>query len=142
MFIISLLLIAGVAAGIAWPLVQRQRAKAEAGIETATVPATSDVITSQRATEQLCPHCSKMNSGNRTVCIECGNTLAAKDLNSLLDTVEKQEMVREMTQLGLLFVAMVVAMCLSNWLPTSGKLAVLLVTFCVLVFRGWKQLID
>src|SRR5687768_6497242 len=130
--LLSVVLMIAIAAGIVWPMIQRQRA----------VPAESETTTpavqEQRALEQLCPHCSTMNASSRTTCRECGNTMPLENFSGLLGA-DKPEAIRELTQAGLLLVGMIIVMFISSWLPMSGKIAVIVGTLALLSYRLYKH---
>lgn len=143
MFVLSILLIVGVAAGAAWPLIQRWRLQQSGGDVSEAVSA--DITTSpsaRRATEQLCPYCSRMNPASRTVCLDCGNALPVNNLAAIFDGVDREEAIRELKQGAILFAAMILAMCLSNWLATPWKIGILLLTLGILVFRFHRGLLE
>jgi hypothetical protein len=140
MIVISLLLIAGVAAGIAWPLIQRLRARVMGASPVGEAVATPVGLRAGGATEVICPYCSKMNVSARKLCTECSNPLPVADFASLMEGVERDELVREVTIAGLLFVCMLIAMCVSSWLPMVGKVVILLLTCGTLVFRFFRTL--
>lgn len=131
LIILSIVLMVSIAAGIVWPMLKRQRVL-PAEMVTAPQPAA-------RTIEQLCPHCSIMNAPNRTVCYECGSALPLDNLSGLLGGADKQETIRELTQAGLFLAGMVVVMMVSNWLPVSGKIAVMIGTLGLLSFRFYKH---
>jgi len=140
MFVLSILLIAGIAAGITWPLLQRRRLQSAAGVaEPVTVAAGTAAVP---RSEQLCPYCSKMNPPSRTVCDDCGNALPVNNLAAIFEGVDREAALRELKQGAVLFGAMIVAMCLSNWMTTPWKIAILMVTFGLLAYRLHRSLID
>ena len=58
----------------------------------------------------------------------------------LFEGSEKQELIREGVQCGILFIAMLLAMLLSYNLPMMGKLVVLLGTICALTWRFLRSI--
>jgi hypothetical protein len=131
--IISIILMLAIAAGIVWPMLQRQRAV------TAETDTQSPVVTDQAHREQLCPHCSTMNASSRTTCRECENALPVDNFSGLLSDVDKPETIRELTQAGLLLVGMIIVMYVSNWLPMPGKIAIIIGTLSLISFRLYKH---
>jgi hypothetical protein len=129
--LLSVVLMIAIAAGIVWPMIQRQRA----------VPADTEnaaPVVQERHVEQLCPHCSTMNAYSRTTCRECGNTMPVENFSGLLGT-DKPETIRELTQAGLLLAGMIVVMLISSWLPMPGKIAVIVGTLALLSYRLYKH---
>ncbi len=131
--LISVILMIGIAAGIAWPLLKRQR------VTPAETEGTAAPVQPHRTAEQLCPHCSIMNAPSRTVCYECGSALPLDNFSGLLGGVDKQETIRELTQAGLFLAGMIVLMLLSNWLPTPGKIAIIMGTLGLLSYRFYRH---
>ena len=131
--ILSIILMAAIAAGIVWPVLQRKRA-IPASDETSTAG-----VQEHQHLEQLCPHCSITNASSRTTCRECGSALPLDNLSGLLGGVDKQETIRELTQAGLLLAGMIVVMYVSSWLPMPGKIAIIMGTLALLSFRLYKH---
>ena len=128
------LLVLAVAVGIAWPLLFRRKAL----IRKTTpepVPAGGPSGVGVGHAEELCPYCARLNPPGREICIECGQQMPVEKIASLFEGSEKQELIREGIQCGILFLAMVAAMALSYNLPVTGKLVVLLITICALAWR-------
>ncbi|MES2462284.1 MAG: hypothetical protein V4671_16985 [Armatimonadota bacterium] len=133
--LISVVLMLAIAAGIVWPMIQRQRA---VQMDSENVSPIAPAAQEHRITEQLCPHCSTMNASSRTTCRECGTTMPLESLSGLLGA-DKPETMRELTQAGLLLAGMIVVMLVSNWLPMPGKIAVIMGTLALLSFRLYKH---
>ncbi len=131
--ILSVILMAAIAAGIIVPMLQRKRA-----VPVRNEPSAAEVQ-DHRPLEQLCPHCSIMNASSRTTCYECGSALPLDNFSGLLGGVDKQETIRELTQAGLLLVGMIVVMYISSWLPMPGKIAIIMGTLALLSFRLYKH---
>jgi hypothetical protein len=128
------LLVLAVAVGIAWPLFFRHKALVQ---KTAPTPAPAGGPTPVGVghAEELCPYCARLNPPGREVCVECGQKMPVERIGSLFEGSEKQALIREGVQCGILFVAMLIAMVLSYNLPVTGKLVVLLITICALAWR-------
>ena len=134
--LLSVILIVGIAVGIAWPLIQRRRT---VSVEIETGTSVPPVEQEHRRLEQICPHCSIMNASSRTVCRECGSTLPLESFSGLLGGTDKQETIRELTQAGFFLLGMIVVMFVSSWLPMPGKIAILVGTLSLLCFRFYKH---
>jgi hypothetical protein len=135
MFMLPALLILVVAVGIAWPLLRQKRT-------AATAPAAGPLPVGVGHVEELCPHCSRLNPPGREICIECGQQMPVERFGRLFEGSEKQELIREGIQCGILFLAMLFAMILSYNLPVTGKIVVLLVTICALTWRFMRSIHD
>ncbi|MBC8102802.1 MAG: hypothetical protein H7Z41_09470 [Cytophagales bacterium] len=144
--IFSILVIIAIAAGIVWPLFRQRQTDpvplpldGDAVLRQSEVAVAKPVAGGQRTLEQLCPHCSSMNSASRTICRECENPLPVQSFSGFLGA-NKQETIRELTQAGLLLTGMILIIVLSGWLPPSGKIALIVGTLALLGFRLNKHI--
>jgi hypothetical protein len=135
------LLVLAVVVGIAWPLLFRRKALIR---KTAPQPAPAGGPPGVGVghVEELCPHCARLNPPGRETCFECGQQMPVERIGRLFEGSEKQELIREGIQCGILFIAMLIAMALSYNLPVMGKIVVLLVTVCALTWRFMRSIHD
>lgn len=131
---LAVLLILGVVAGMAWPYLKGQRALPWRG-KAAVAESDGSESHFRSVRGELCPHCSKLNSTGRVICVDCGGKLPVDGIASLFQSADRDELMREGMQAGLLFVGMLVAVALASWLPVAGKLAVIMATLGVLSYR-------
>jgi hypothetical protein len=145
------LMVLGVAVGVAYPFLWGKRgflkkrtdadvtvADAMTAAEGAVTPTTPRVSTR----EELCPQCSRLNPPGRKTCIECSGPMPVEDISSLWEGAQKEELIREGIQSGILFVAMLIAMALAYNLPLMGKLVILIITIAALSWRFLRAISD
>lgn len=70
--------------------------------------------------------------------MDCNAQMPVSDFKHLWEGNDKQELLREGVQCGVLMAVMLVAMALSYNLPLMGKLVVLLATIAGLAYRFMK----
>lgn len=143
---LAFLLVTGVVVGIVYPFVWgksgllARRASEEATAALATARAEAALQQAKRG--ELCPHCSTLNPVGRKLCVECAGPMPVDNLSRLMEGANKEELMREGIQSGLLLLAMVLAMVLANGLPMWGKLFILVGTVAALSYRFLKTLSD
>ena len=131
---LPILLMLAVAAGIAWPFVSKRLALQQA-VEAETAAENQVIPPTIRAREELCPSCSRLNPPNRQLCVECGAQMPVNDVKHIFDGANKDDLLREGVQSGLLLLGMIIAMTLASFLPVGGKLVILLLTVAALGYR-------
>lgn len=131
------ILVVAVVVGIAWPVLRERGLPARFGAvpKPAAVEAVDEAATPLYQREELCTHCGHVNPGGRSTCSECGGAMLVDKLSDLWKGKEKESLIREGVQCGILFALMLIAMALSHNLPLTGKLVVLVVTFAGLAWR-------
>ena len=144
-------LIAVVAVGIAWPYLSKQRAlpwrssQATGGSAAAAGWTTEPAVVNNNGPavhDELCPQCGKVNVAGVRKCIDCGGMMLTDGMSALIKNSDREELIREGLQAGLLLIAMIIAMAVASWLPTAGKLAVVIVTVAVLAYRVLHAISD
>lgn len=143
---LAILLMVAVAAGIAWPFVSarlaanRAAASTEpvfegAGVAPGVTPRPRGSAYSDK--EELCPSCARLNPPGRSLCIDCGAQMPVNDIRRVFENADRDDLIREGVQSGALLIGMVIAMALANFLPTGGKILILVAT---IAFLGWRTL--
>jgi hypothetical protein len=133
------LLVMVVAAGIAWPFVHKRLLEREAEPALEGAGGSAARVGHQ---EELCASCSQMNPPGRKLCIECGAQMPVNDVALLFEGSNKEDLIREGVQSGIILVGMIIAMVLASFLPTVGKLVILLATIGILGYRLLKVIQD
>src|SRR5262245_29701547 len=141
---LPVLLVLVVAVGISWPYLKQRGLIPEKVLNllpsrpvtpiAETVPATAP-RQGGSSTESICPYCSRLNPAHTAHCIECGGQMPVDRLSSLWEGADKQELIMEGIQCGVLLLLMIGAMVLSYNLPGYGKIAVLMLTVGALGYR-------
>lgn len=140
---LAIFLIAAVAVGIAWPYLSKRRALPwQSGRETGLTPEPAVAGVGTSVHDELCPQCGKVNTAGVRTCVDCGGLMLTDSVSGLLKNSDREELIREGMQAGLLLVAMIIAMAVASWLPTAGKLAILIVTIALLAYRFLHAISD
>lgn len=155
MNVLAILLFAGVAAGVAWPFLVGKRGllkpksdalEAAPAVAAGTAATVADRPATAGHREQLCPQCGKVNGPGRRLCTDCNGELPFEDVRegvaSLWQGKDREELIREGIQLGVLALVTLIAVMLSNFLSPAGKLLVMLGVVALLVWRGWNRITD
>jgi len=157
MNVLAILLFIGVAAGVAWPFLAGKRNLIKnrgevlepAGVAAAAtaggaVMAESPAKAGHR--EQLCPQCGKVNGAGRRLCVDCNGELPFEDVRegiaALWQGKDREELIRESIQMGLLLLATVIAVAISGFLSPAWKIVVMLVALSAMIFRMWHRITD
>lgn len=144
---LAALIILGVVAGIAWPYLKGHRALPWRGRNAMVAVAAAaeedpEEAHFREARGELCPHCSKLNAAGKVICVDCGGKMAVDNVSSLFQDTDREELMREGIQVGLLFLGMLLAVALASWLPMAGKLVVVMATFALLSYRFLHAISD
>ena len=138
---IAILLMLCVAAGIAYPFVQKSLGlRREPETLDAAETATTARIAASR--EELCPSCSRLNPAERRTCIECGAAMPVASFNKLFAGTNQEDLLREGVQAGVLLAVMLLAMAIASFLPIGGKILLMLLTVTALGYRFFRVLVN
>jgi hypothetical protein len=156
MNVLAILLLVGVAAGIAWPFLAGKRGlvrrRGEVALESAGVVGDGAAVTTAEIPvrtghrEQLCPQCGKVNPAQRRLCVDCNGELPFQDvkegITALWQGKDREELVREGIQMGGLLVVLLIAVAISSFLSPAGKILVMLGALSAMLFRMWHKITD
>jgi|GEM_PF-5992861 hypothetical protein len=92
--------------------------------------------------EELCPHCGRLNPVGREICADCGQKLPLESVKTLFQGKERQEILQEALKFGLLLVAVSVLVAISNFIPTTGRVLIILATIAFLIWRFLAKITD
>jgi len=135
---LAVLLMMGVAVGIAYPYIRNYMASRQPVLAAdGELAAEAVVAEPSRAPlrEELCPQCSRMNPPGAIRCFECGGEMAVTNFRKLFAGADQDDLLREGLQAGGLLLTMLLAMALANFLPIGGKLLLLVLTIAALGYR-------
>lgn len=93
--------------------------------------------------ENICHQCATLNTANATHCVSCGKALPR---NTLLEVWNSDEMrkpiMREFGQSIIMITIVIIALCISSWMPLEVKGVLLLSTIIVLTWKGLRAITD
>jgi hypothetical protein len=140
------LLLLCIAAGAGFPFLQNYLVQRRALVNDISPSDTTEIAIpwsrASRPREELCPHCSRLNPPSQDHCVDCGGLMPVASFGGIWAGDNRDDLIREGVQAGSLLAAMLILMALANFLPTVGKVAVLLLTVAALGYRFFRVLVN